>query len=264
MMAPFRVVVVREAEALAGSSRAREILTGLMASPPPQLVAILEATIPQGSKAKFYRQLQSGARSAEFPAVSPNDVPGWLMSRATEHHGRELEPDAARALAAAVGTDLGVLVQELMKLSEMVGESAPITLAAVEAAGTVVPQQDRWRWFDLLGEKRFGEARSGLEVLLAQGENGVGLTIGLAAHFLRLGVLMELGTRALEESLPRHQQWMARRLQGQARRWTSGEIDTAVLELRRVDRLLKSSPLSQQHLLEEWILGLMVRAQEAG
>lgn len=262
MMAAFRVVVIREVEALAGSGRAREIVEELAESPPPGLAAILEATIPHGSKARFYRNLRSVALTAEFPEVAADDVPGWLMSRARDHHDKEMEPDAARALGGAVGTDLGVLARELEKLSAMVGE-APITLEAVRAGGTVLPTQDRWRWFDLLGEKRFHEALDGLDVLLAQGENAVGLTIGLATHFLRLGVLVESGVRALEEALPPHQRWLARRLSGQARKWTGAEIDTAILDLRRIDLLLKSSPLGQHHHLEEWILGLAVRAREA-
>ena len=263
MMAQFRVVVVREVEALAGSAKAKQVLDDLVAHPPPGLAAILEATVPRGSKAKFYRTLEAGARSASFPAVAPDDVPGWLMARALDQYGRELLPEAARALGAGVGTDLGVLAQELAKLSELVAAPAPITLEAVEAAGTVLPQQDRWQWFDLLGEKRFSDARRGLDVLLAQGESAVSLTIGLATHFLRLGVLVDSGPKVLEEALPRHQQWLARRLQAQARKWTLAELDRAILELRRVDPLLKSSPLGPGHLMEEWILGLMVRARSA-
>lgn len=263
MMAEFRVVVVREVEAFATSARSKQVLEELLAAPPSGLVAILEATIPDGSKAKFYKTLKERARSAEFAAVSPDDVPGWLMARAEEHHGRVLEPEAARALGSAVGTDLGILAQELDKLSDLVEGPAPITLSAVQEAGTVLLKQDRWQWFDLLGDKRFSQARDGLELLLGQGESPVSLTIGLATHFLRLGVLADLGARALEDALPRHQQWLARRLQGQARRWGVDEIDKAIMELRRVDQLLKSSPLPAQHVLEEWILGLMVRARAA-
>jgi DNA polymerase-3 subunit delta len=263
MMARFRVVVVREVEALAGSAHARRVLGSLLESTPPGLAVVLEATIPQGSKARFYRDLQSAPHVAGFAEVSPDDVPGWLMARAREVYAVEMEADAARALGAAVGTDLGMLAMELEKLAGMAGESATIDLKVVRAGGTVLPKQDRWRWFDLLGEKRFGDARAGLEILLGQGESAVSLTIGLATHFLRLTVLAELGSRALEEALPRHQQWLARRLQGQARRWTAEELDAAVMELRRVDQLLKSSPLSQQHILEEWILGLTVRAGAA-
>ncbi len=263
MMAEFRVVVVTEVEALAGSAQARDVLLKVAATPPPGLAAILVADIPSGSKAKVYRSLKAACHTAEFPAVSRDDVPGWLMARARESHDRELEPEAARALGAAVGNDLGVLVRELEKLSDMVEDGEPITLAEVEAGGTTILQQDRWKWFDLVGEKRFSAALEGLAILLARGESAVSLTIGLATHFLRIGVLVEDGAGALEEVLPSHQRWLARRLSGQAHRWSAAEVDAAVMELRRLDQLLKSSPLRPEHLLEEWLLGVMVRAREA-
>ncbi len=263
MMADLRVVVVREVEALVTSAPFRTLLGKLVEAPPPGLTTILEATIPQKSKAKVYRTLMDSCQSLEFPAVSQDDVPGWLMSRAREHHGREFEPDAARALAAAVGNELGVLARELEKLSGMTDEGGSITLAEVEAAGTHLPRQDRWKWFDLIGEKRFEAALTGLPVLLQQGESGVGLAIGLGTHLLRLGILVEHGAAALEKVLPPRQRWLARRLQGQARRWSGAEIAAALGALRRTDELLKSSPMSDAHLVEQWILVIMTRAQAA-
>ena len=43
------------------------------------------------------------------------------------------------------------------------------------------------------------------EYLLNQGESGVGLTVGLSTHLLRIGVAVESGPRALEDVLPPHQ-----------------------------------------------------------
>ena len=98
-------------------------------------------------------------------------------------------------------------------------------------------------------------------ILMQEGENGVGLVIGLATQFLRLGIAVEEGAAGLERSLPRHQQWLAGRVASQARRWTAPEIDAALAGLLDVDRLLKASPHSDEHFLEAWILGLRVRAE---
>lgn len=257
MMAEWRVVVIREVEGLAGSPRARDILMQFVASPPPGLALVMSCTVPQGSKAKFYSELARKARSLEFQSITEADVPGWLMGRATERFGVELDVEAAQALGAAMGSNLGVLTQELEKLTEFVGERGRIALADVEAAGTRLPSQDRWRWFDMVGERRFGEALDTLGVLMGQGENGVGLVIGLTTHLLRVGIVAERGTQALEALLPRHQRWLAGRLGSQARRWRPADIDAALEGLLRVDRLLKSSPVSDEHHVEEWLLGLM-------
>ena len=174
-----------------------------------------------------------------------------------------MEPDAARALGQAIGTDLGILSQEIEKLNTVAGEEGRITLEHVRAAGIVLPKQDRWRWFDLVGLRRFREAVTGVRVLLNQGESGVGLTVGLSTHLLRIGLVVESGPRAVEEVLPPHQRWLSRQISVQAGGWSADEIRSAVLGLLRVDRLLKASSLSDEHHLEEWLLTLMSREDVA-
>jgi len=258
MMAEWRVVLLRETEALAASSRGRDLVLGVASSPPPGLALILLCTVPEGSRARFYKDLKSACRSLEFPSLSPEDLPGWVIARCRDAHGLEVEPEAARALAAGVGSDLGILSREVDKLAGMVDSGGTLTAEIVEAAGTRIPREDRWSWFDRVGERRFEEAAKALPVLLDQGESGVGLVIGLATHFLRLGVVATEGVGGLEAVLPPHQKWMVRRLGPDLRRqssgWTVEGLELALAELLRVDRLLKSSGLSDEALIEEWLL----------
>ena len=263
MMAEWRVVVLREVEGLASSKKAREELLKVVQNPPPGLALIMSCTVPSGSKAKFYKELSKSGRAVEFRAITEADVPGWIMARARDDHGIEFDVDAARALGVAIGTNLGVLSQEVAKLAEFVGDRGTVSIADVEEAGTKLPSQDRWRWFDLVGDRNFEEARVALPVLLAQGETGVGLVIGLTTHFLRLGIGAEQGARGLESALPRHQQWLAQRVASQARRWPLPEVDHALAGLLDVDRLLKASPHTDEHFLESWLLGLRVQAEAA-
>jgi len=263
MMGEWRVVVLREVEGLASSKRARDELLRIVSDPPPGLALVMSCTVPKGSTAKFYADLARGAQSLEFKAIADADVPGWLMERATESHGVDLDVDAARALGVAIGADLGILAQELEKLSEFVGERRRITVEDVQKAGTALPAQDRWRWFDLVGDRRFEEARSALPTLMGQGESGVALVIGLATQLLRLGVAVESGGAGLDAALPRHQKWLARRLKDQAKRWSSGEIERAIADLCDVDRMLKASPHADEHFLEAWLLARRVVSEAA-
>ncbi|MSR22187.1 MAG: DNA polymerase III subunit delta [Gemmatimonadetes bacterium] len=258
MMAQWRVVLLRETQALSSSPKARDLLLETTKSPPEGLVLILLCTVPQRSSARFYSDLRRGARSVEFRNPDPNDLPGWLMGWSRESFGRELDEDAARALAQAVGADLAILASELEKLSTLVGEGGRITREAVEAVGTRIPRQDRWEWFDLVGAKRFSDATRGLQVLLDHGESGVGLVTGLGTHLLRLGLVRTGGPPALSSALPEKQRFLVPRLADQARNWTVVELRRAIDGLLRADELLKSSRIPAAFLLEQWLLERMV------
>ncbi|MEX2528406.1 MAG: DNA polymerase III subunit delta [Gemmatimonadota bacterium] len=264
MMAPWRVVVVREAEALARSPRTRDAVLALLDAPPAEVALILLARKPQGSTAKFYRELERRARSLEFRAISANDAPGWLQARAQQLHGVIFEEDAARGLAAALGTELGVLAQELDKLAARVGEGGVISISVVEEAGTRLPAVDRWKWIDGVGRRDVPGALDDLPQLLAQGESGVGLVIALSTHLLRLAVARTSGKTGLEQLLgPRHR-FLVGPLVSQSKRWEARELEEALMGLARADRRLKSGGMGDAHILEEWLLHLQVAVSSEG
>ena len=252
---------MKETEGLAASPKARQVVLDTAKTPPPGLVLILQATVPARSKARFYKDLARMATAVEFKPVPADAVPGWLVTWARDELGVTVEIEAAQALAGGAGTELGMLTQEVGKLAEMVGESAVVDLDAVKKGGIRLPVQDRWAWFDLVGNRRIDEAARGLPVLIEQGESVIGLVIGLSTQLLRIGVAIEGGVPALQAALPPYQRFLARRIVAQARRWTRAELAGAVRGLRRLDQLLKASAISGEVLMEEWLLGLKVRGR---
>jgi DNA polymerase-3 subunit delta len=224
------------------------------------LLLIMTAQIPSG-RAQFYETLKKKAVPVECAALSDADLPGWLMQRA-HVLGAELEPEAARLLAASIGSDLGVLLQELNKLCSFAVDRGTIDRAMVANMVGRVARQDRWQWFDLVTERKFREARRGLEVLLDSGESGVGLVIGLGTQFLRLAIGVAGGQSALEEMLPPHQKWLASRIARQVRGWSLEGVEQALDDLQRADRLLKSTPLTETQIMEELLLRLQTRASQ--
>jgi DNA polymerase-3 subunit delta len=263
MMSEWRVILVRETQAFATSAKIRDLLVSTAKSPPEGLALILLCTKPSGSSARFYQEMEKAARSFEFKLPNLNDLPTWVMEWARDSFGREVTEEAARALVQGIGSNSGILAREIEKLTTLVEEGGTITLDTVKAAGTRVPRQDRWRWFELIGEKKFGEAIEGLTILLEHGETGVGLVIGATTHLLRVGVVSDGGARALEPLLPPNQKWLAKRYLEQARRWTPPELEAALAGLLRVDELLKSSRMSEEHLLQSWLLERMAEGVAA-
>lgn len=252
MMAEHRVVVVRDAQGL--SVKAREVVEAVAKSTDPGLILVLSAVIPGGSKAKFYDELKKHAVAVEYGQLSQDDAPGWVMETAREELGVEVDPEAARALVGGIGVDLGTLGSELRKLAAYAQDRKRVTLDDVRAVGGIIPRQDRWAWFDMISERRFREALETLPVLLESGENGVGLVIGMGGQLLKVALVCAGGQQALERELKPFQKWMARRIVPVARKWTLPEVDQALAELLRTDRLLKSASLSDRQALEELLL----------
>jgi DNA polymerase-3 subunit delta len=239
MMAEYRLVIVRDAQAL--SAKGREAVEAVVARPYSGLILVVAATIPSGTKAKFYDVLRANAMTVEFGLVDATDLPGWIIEHGSGEHGVEIDVDAARAWAAAIGPQLGVLSTEVGKAVSYIGDRRRITLEDVKAVGGYIPRVDRWAWLDLVGERRFKEALAQIPDLLTTGENGVGLVLALGSHFLKLGMLVDGGRDGLDRYLRSNQRWLANKLQPQARRWTRPQIDGALSDLLRADRLLKSA-----------------------
>lgn len=261
MMADWRVVVVRDAHELAKAARTRETIEALLDAPPPGLALVLLATVPAKSTAKFYKRLASEAKAMEFAPLSDNDLPGWILQRATDE-GFEIEPEAARALAVAIGSNLGALAQELIKLRDLAAGSR-VSVAHVEQAVGRIIRVNRWGWFDAVADCEFRRARAELSDLLESGENGVGLVIGIASQLLRIQLAVTGGKDALEAALPPHQKWLSRRVMTQARRWPAGPLQAALRDLLRADRLLKSAGLDDRLVIDELLLRMEARLRAA-
>jgi|SRR5690606_2206040 len=92
----------------------------------------------------------------------------------------------------------------------------------------------------------------------------VGLVIGMGGHLLKVGIAVAGGREGLERALRPNQRWLAQRLLPQARRWTAAEMDAAMAELLRTDRLLKSASLTDRQAMEELLLRLMNVGQLSG
>ena len=253
MMATWRVVVVRDAQGL--SARARSLVEQIAADPPEGLALVVSATIPAGSSAGFYRTLERSATAVQFAALGPLDAPVWAIERAETAYGKTLETAAARALVAAVGTELGTLVAEVAKLAEAAG-TEPITEEVVARVVGPITRVNRWAWVELVGERRLQEAQQQIPALLGAGESGVGLVLALGTHLLRLAVAAAGGESALERALNGRRGPMVRQILTQARRWDVAELEGALAELLRTDRLLKTGGPSEVQALEELLLRL--------
>ncbi len=242
VMASRRVVLVYDAERLTPKGCA--VVEQALSSMPPDLSLIVTATIPKGSKKAFYKRLLDGGVAIDWAAPRETEVPGWLIERAERRHGARLAVDAAEALAAAVGTDLGVLDAELEKLVAA-SEGEEIGLDRVRDLVPNVREVNRWGWLDAVGNREYLAARRDLGTLLAApGETAVGLLIGLVESHLFLGIAVAGGAGKLAEALGAagkpYLRFKARTWTAQARRWRAEDVEAALELLLEADGKAKS------------------------
>lgn len=239
MMAERRVVFVRDAERL--PKTARDVLARAAASLPSDIVLVVTATIPKGSRAAFYRDLKRNCHAVEWRTPRVAEIPGWVRERARRRWEVELSPAAAQLIAGAVGSDLSTLDAELEKLSQLPAERR--TEAEIAALIPRTNRIDRWSWLDLVASRAYGRALRELEDVLTA-ERGVGLVAGLVEHHLLLGLALGGGAADLRAVLSKtgrgYLAWKAETYARQARAWTADELDRALRALHRADGQLKS------------------------
>jgi DNA polymerase-3 subunit delta len=103
-------------------------------------------------------------------ALEPRQIPRWCIQWAKTQYGKQLGQPAADLLVELVGPEMGLLDQELLKLSIYVGERAGIGEADVDRLVGNNRAETTWKIFDAIGAGRSAEALTILDRLLDQGE----------------------------------------------------------------------------------------------
>jgi DNA polymerase-3 subunit delta len=188
---PRRAVAIREVHGL--KKDARRELERYLERPAADLLLLLVATAGE----KVDRALSERAVAVEFPVLSGDRLPKWIMHHATEL-GVPITPEAAALLQEAVGTDLAALASELDKLASYARgaaasgegtEAEPIRIdeAAVTAVVGVRRGETLGDLLDCVAQRDASAALALVEPVLAQPKSSaVGTVMALATQTLAL------------------------------------------------------------------------------
>jgi DNA polymerase-3 subunit delta len=266
MMAERRVVVIRDVGAL--KRDARKVLDRYLDRPAPDTVVVLVS--PSGTKAEG--ALERATLGVEFPVLTGDRVPRWIVHHASTVLGSTITPAAAELLQATVGDDLPELAAELDKLASYAHGSEIDESAVTEIVGA--------RRGEMLGDlldciaERDAPAALGLiaHVLSNPKTSAVSIVIALTTQTLAIGwgraardrgasagsverdyytLLKETGAYVMRPWNEAVRTW-ARVLD----RWTTLAVDRALDALLDADRALKESRVSS----DEQILASLVLA----
>ena len=259
MMAESRLIVLRDAEALA-ADQCRGLERVFAA--PVETSQLLVVGRKVDMRRKFFRELSRKGRTLEFRPPYDNQVPQWIQ-RYAKRQGVQIEPAAVQLLSQYVGAKPGELVREIEKLVSFVGGGQPITASAVEQVAGITRGASVFDLADALGRGQGKLAQELMQKFLSQGEEPTRAVAMVTRHFqllLKAKVLMG-------KSLPRDK--MAAEL-GVAPFFLSGYFEQAqrrpaswlwagLSALREADWRLKSQGRRQEHLVLELLVAKLCR-----
>ncbi len=249
------------------STSQRELLTALADYLPrlpetTRLVFIEDKPLPARHSMLRLAQQEERGYVKRFDPQDAKVLPRWIEKRVRKYGG-EIEPQAARQLAAVVGTDLRLLDQEIIKLvtyTQSPTGGQAITIADIEA---VVPYAQAAVVFDLvdaLGRRDGRTAAQTLHRLLDAGEHPLGLLAMIVRQFRLLIQVKELKAeratpRDIAKTLRLHP-FPARKLHTQATHFTAAQLEAVYRHLLDTDVAIKTGKIDPEVALDLLVAGL--------
>ena len=249
------------------STSQRELLTALADYLPrlpetTRLVFIEDKPLPARHSMLQLAQREERGYVKRFDPPDAKVLPRWIEKRVRKYGG-EIEPQAARQLAAVVGTDLRLLDQEIIKLvtyTQPPTGGQAITIADIE---TVVPYAQAAVVFDLvdaLGRRDGRTAAQTLHRLLDAGEHPLMLLAMIVRQFRLLIQVKELkAERATPHDIAktlRLHPFPARKLHTQATHFTAAQLEAVYRHLLDTDVAIKTGKIDPEVALDLLVAGL--------
>ncbi|MAY74642.1 MAG: DNA polymerase III subunit delta [Phycisphaerae bacterium] len=133
LMAGYKLVIVDEADQLAGAEERREAMIRYVENAGDAATLLLRA--PKFLKSKLRDAIEKHGVLIDCSPPDESKAAIWIAKRAKQRHGAEMAPEAARMLVAAHGADLGKLDAEAGKLATAAGDGGAITPDLVAQLG---------------------------------------------------------------------------------------------------------------------------------
>lgn len=185
-----RLVVVEQADKFI--ERNREALERYVQHPSPASVLVLQAQT-LAANTRLYKGIVASGLLIECKPPPRGQLAAWLVQWARQAHGVALALPAANLLIEMVGAELGVLDQEVARLTLLAGgQQARISTDVVRRAAGSWRTRSTWEMLDAALAGELAAALGQLDRLIAAGENPVGLLAQIAAAVRRLAAATRL------------------------------------------------------------------------
>jgi len=184
-----RLVVVDEADEFV--SRYREALEGYVSRPGRSGILLLDVK-SWPSNTRLYKAVDTQGLAVDCTAPALAKLTRWLSEWAKQTHKSQLSLNAADTLVELVGTELGLLDQELAKLALLAGKDKKITPEMIQKLVGGWRAKTTWEMLDLALDGNATEALRQIDRLLANNEAPIGLLAQISATLRRLAAATRL------------------------------------------------------------------------
>jgi DNA polymerase-3 subunit delta len=256
VMAPWRVIVVKDAPAL--SDQQVESLVAYCQKPSTTTCLIL-----LGEKVGTWRRYV-GILEDQGRFVSFTHPRGKLLTRhiirGASRMGKEIAVEAAGLIQELVGNNLSEIYQELNKLVSYVGEEKRIRVDDVEAVVSPVLSHTIFDLTRAMGMKKRAEALKILDEMVENGEKPLKILTMMVRQFRLIWMAKDMRSQGMKEKdigkalgLP---DFVLTRILSQLENFSPSELEEGYRRFSEADMALKSRSLSKRVVLENLIIRL--------
>ncbi len=260
MMAPRRMVWVRNAEGVFGRSKdALKPILEYLEQPDETTCLFFESSTRIKKNTVLYKRIQKAGLCYEVKVPRERELSGWVKDRFRSRN-RQIETSAADRIVQSLGGDLSAVEAAVERLTLFV--EPPATIQA-EHVRECVPQtrlRTVWELVDAVAERNVSLALTRAHQLMDQGKAPLQLLALVTRQFRQLLIGHDVRSRggtlsdaASKAGIPHFRE---RQFGTQLRNYNGGELVAALRRLEMTDGALKSSKLTHSTLFEAMILDL--------
>jgi DNA polymerase-3 subunit delta len=184
-----RLVVVEDADEFV--SRYRGQLEDYVARPKPTgVLVLLVASWPANTR--LAKAVAASGLAIECTAPPAARLARWVLAWAKDAHGASLEPAAAELLVEVVGSEMGLLDQELAKLAVTAQRGQKVSAELVRQVVGGWRAKTVWEMLDAVLDGNVSQALTQLDRLLLAGEAPIAILGAVSASLRRLAAATRL------------------------------------------------------------------------
>lgn len=210
-----------------------------------------------------------GGRLIEAAEPSFAEASAWVMET-FKQDGFKTTRDAVDSLVSITGRSIERLEQEIGKIEAYIGAPSgglrsEVTTHIVAQCASQDPEKTAFGLIDAVSARNSGKAFSEYQDVRARGANPVMIISLLASHFgliwrAKEAEMQGVSQSALPKALGVHP-YPARKASQEAKRWTFGQLTTALYLMCTVDENIKRGRMDPDRAMD-YLLSHLCRAQE--